>query len=65
MTNRYAIIVAGVVENVVLWDGESMCDEIPEDAIQLPANSPVGPGYAYEGGNFVAPPDPPPFPNLP
>ncbi|MGR9579932.1 hypothetical protein [Pandoraea sputorum] len=56
---RYAIVVAGIVENVVFWDGETECAAIPESAVELSENSPVGPGYTFGDGVFKAPPDPP------
>lgn len=57
---RYAIVDGGAVDNVVLWDGESPCLAIPESAIQLPDDSPVGPGWMYANGQFTAPPQPEP-----
>lgn len=55
---RYAIVEDGNVVNVVLWDGSAECDSIPEDAIELPDDSPVGPGYSFGSDGFVAPPAP-------
>ncbi|VVE68867.1 hypothetical protein PAN31117_03100 [Pandoraea anapnoica] len=54
--SRYAIIVDDVVVNVVIWDGETRCADIPEDAVELPESSAVAPGYTVESGVFVAPP---------
>lgn len=59
--NRYAIIENGVVVNVVLWDGQTQWAD-SQAAILLPAGSPVGPGYTYDGTNFTAPPPPPAYP---
>lgn len=54
MTN-YAVVANGVVENVIVWDGES---EYPNSSalINLTAHPEVGPGWAYDGANFTAPP---------
>jgi hypothetical protein len=60
---RYAILENNFVLNVVLWDGETECAAIPQTAVALPDDSPVGPGYTYDGTTFTAPPEPPnPFP---
>lgn len=53
---RYAILISGTVDNVVLWDGETECAAIPQTAIALQDDSPVGPGYVYDGATFTAPP---------
>lgn len=60
MSKRYAVIVDGKVDNVILWDGET---DWVEDAntIALADDSPIGPGYAYDGVNFVAPSPPPQY----
>ncbi|MCI3206574.1 MULTISPECIES: hypothetical protein [Pandoraea] len=60
MMKKYAIIENGAVVNVVLWDGETKCDAIPDDAVELPDGSAVSPGYAFDGANFIAPPAQPP-----
>lgn len=57
---RYAIVVGTIVENVVVWDGITICADIPSDAIRLPEGSPVSSGYSYENGKFTAPEPPPP-----
>ncbi len=54
--NTYAIVEAGLVVNIVAWDGNS--DWIPQDGTLvelLPAGSPVGIGYLFDGTNFNAP----------
>lgn len=56
---RYAIVVDTVVENVVVWDGVTICADITSDAIRLPDGSPVSSGYSYDNGTFT-PPEPPP-----
>jgi len=59
---RYAQIVGATVHGVYEYD------PLPEFApnivmIPLPADSPVQPGWRYEGGEFVAPePEPDPVP---
>ncbi|WP_372438637.1 hypothetical protein [Pandoraea sputorum] len=52
---RFAIVEGGVVVNVVLWDGEAECNEIPFDAVELPLDSPIGPGCTFDGKEFSAP----------
>lgn len=55
MAQRYAMIRGGVVENVVLWDGET--DWNPgADWTVTDCPSEVGPGWTYEGGEFIPPP---------
>lgn len=50
---RYAIVLDGVVDNVVIWDGQG---EIPGPvgsiAVQL-ADQPCGPGWIYDGIQFT------------
>ena len=53
---KFAIMNGSLVNNVVLWDGETECSAIPEQAIELPMQSPVSPGYKLVDGEFVAPP---------
>ncbi|UVA80472.1 hypothetical protein [Pandoraea commovens] len=56
MMKRYAIIENGTVVNVVLWDGQTECEAIPDGAVELTSDSPVAPGYTREDGSFIAPP---------
>jgi len=51
---RFAIIEGAAVTNVVVWDGESPCEDL-NGAIALDEGSAVGPGYAYANGEFHAP----------
>ncbi len=54
---RYAVVRDGVVENVVLWDGES--DWAPPEGSILVETAAAGPGDTYDGAKFrksVAPP---------
>ncbi len=62
--SRYAIVENGVVVNVVIWDGKTECAAIPDDAICLPSNSPVGPGFTFDGTAFAAPAPAPSIPSL-
>jgi len=55
MTNRYAIVENGVVSNVVLWDGETEWKPESGTANLLPNNSPVAPGYTFDGTTYIAP----------
>lgn len=56
MISTYAIVGNGIVTNVVLWDGESDWS-IPTGttANLLPAGSPVGVGYTFDGGVYIPP----------
>lgn len=52
----YAVIVNGVVVNVVVWDGGS--DWAPPSGtsvVALSESQGVGVGYTYSGGTFTAP----------
>lgn len=57
MSNRYAIISAGTVENVINWDGDTAQWRPPEGAVavRLADDAVVGPGYTYDGRDFTAP----------
>jgi hypothetical protein len=52
---RYAIVEAGLVINVVLWDGDIEAWSPPEgtEAIQCPDE--VGISWTYADGEWVAP----------
>lgn len=54
----YAVITAGRVTNVVKWDGNTENWQPPEDsqAVAIPDGVAAGVGWAYENGEFVAPP---------
>lgn len=57
MSNRYAVSVNGVVADVVLWDGVSPWTPPEGSTVTLlPDDSPVFPGYTFDGTNFTAPP---------
>lgn len=56
---NYALIEAGVVTNVIVWDGKSgWAPPAGVQAVAVPADVPVCPGYTYKGGKFAAPPAP-------
>ena len=60
MTNRYAIIRSGLVENMTRWDGES--DWTPPEGTQaILAPDSVGIGWSYDGTEWTVP-EPPPVP---
>jgi hypothetical protein len=56
--NRYAHIEDETVTNVSLWDGVTPWEPGCE-ILELPDDSPVGPGWTREVGEWVAPPLPP------
>lgn len=61
MTSRYAVVTSGVVTNVILWDGVSPWAPPVGSTVQLlPDDSPVFPGYTFDGTTFTAPPAPAP-----
>lgn len=53
--NRYAIVDAGTVVNVT-----RAAEPLGEDWIAIDSDSPVGPGWLYDGQDFHAPPTPAP-----
>lgn len=53
---RYAVVRDGVVENVVVWDGES--DWQPPEGTTLVLSDEAGPGDTHDGKTFT-PPEPP------
>jgi hypothetical protein len=59
---NYAYIEGGVVTNVIVWDGEDGWTP-PEGVtmVELPNDSSVGIGFAYDGATFT-PPAPPVVP---
>ena len=58
---RYAIVRDGVVENVILWDGDASTWQNPDgtSVIAISEGDPVAPSYTYDGSKFIAPPIPP------
>lgn len=57
MSKRYAIVDGSTVVNVVMWDGDASKWQPPENmtANLLPDDSPVGPGYSFDGSKYEAP----------
>jgi len=55
--NTYAIVESGVVNNVVLWDGDTATWQPPAGAQAVLLSSPAQAmiGYIYTGTNFSAP----------
>lgn len=51
---RYAIVTAGVVENIVEWDGGEGWSP-PEGSVAVAAVGPVSIGWAYDGEEFAPP----------
>ncbi|CAB3720242.1 hypothetical protein LMG22037_04702 [Paraburkholderia phenoliruptrix] len=59
--NSYAIVENGVVSNVILWDGQTEWTPPPGSTVMKLADGiECGPGYTFDGTNFIAPPAPPP-----
>lgn len=55
--SRYAVIRNSLVVNVIHWDGNSDWQAPDDHAIQVVADDAVcGPGYSFDGTNFVEPP---------
>lgn len=54
---RYAIVRDGIVENVIVWDGETPYS--PPEGTILVANENVGIGWSYDSatGEFIRPAD--------
>ncbi|MFZ4761268.1 MAG: hypothetical protein ACOYK8_00430 [Alphaproteobacteria bacterium] len=58
MVKRYAIFDdAGLVMNVVLWNGDNAIWQPPQgcSALELSDNDFVGIGFSYINGQFIAP----------
>ncbi len=56
---RYAIVIGGIVDNVVIWDGISAWS--PPDgsqAVQLDAGQACSIGWTYDGTTFAEPEEP-------
>jgi hypothetical protein len=51
---RHAIIVSGVVENVIEWDGKAEWQPpVGSTVVQLDDDQPCGPGWIYDGIQFT------------
>lgn len=55
MAERWAMIRAGVVENVCLWDGDLNTWQPPEGIEMQPATDECGIGWTWDGQAFAAP----------
>ena len=55
--SNYALIKNGVVENIVVWDGNG---DLFSDylVIKLNDDTVAAPGWSYDGKSFIAPPEP-------
>lgn len=53
MDNVYAVVDAGIVINMAIWDGES--DWTPESGVALLTNGLVCIGWRYSNGEFTPP----------
>lgn len=56
MNNSYAVVINGIVDNIVVWDGET--DWKPNEGEVVPISGSVSIGWNYENGNFTPPPEP-------
>lgn len=57
MMSNYALIKNGVVENIVVWDGNG---DLFSDyqVVELSDDTMAAPGWSYDGKSFIAPPEP-------
>ncbi len=56
---RWAIVIGGVVDNVVLWDGSaSWAPPAGSDAVALADGQACGIGWTYDGTTFAEPEEP-------
>lgn len=62
---RYAMVDgAGLITNVVLWDGNEQTWQPPAGTTMVAdPNSEAMPGGTYKDGTFSPPPEPPPDPD--
>ncbi len=56
MSDVYAVVVSGVVSNVVLWDGSN--EWVPEIGVAIRADDCVAIGWLHDGSTFISPPEP-------
>jgi len=52
METFYAVVVDGIVENVVAWDGVSEWDQPTGDIVLIPEGEVANVGLGYSGGVF-------------
>lgn len=55
MIKKYALVLGGVVKNIVLWDEDDKSWSLPEGHAAVVAGDEVGIGWTRVGGVFVAP----------
>lgn len=55
--NNYAIVADGVVENIVVWNGDTSVWQPPEGsiAVRLSPTDAISIGYTYDGTKFSPP----------
>lgn len=56
MSNKYAVVVNGIVTNTVVWDGKN--DWKPTEGDAVPLSGDAGIGWGYSEGTFSPPPEP-------
>ena len=52
---RYAMIKDGIVQNISLWDGDTIKWQPPEDMLVIPAPDHSGVGWSYGGAVWTEP----------
>ncbi|MBC3230768.1 hypothetical protein [Serratia fonticola] len=55
---KYCLIQDGNVINVVIWDGITPVDFGDVEVLEVNDETYVGPGFTFDGVNFLAPPPP-------
>lgn len=55
MVPKWSVVKEGVVRNVIIWDGQEPI-QVEGELIAVEEDCPVGPGWTYENGEWVAPP---------
>jgi hypothetical protein len=53
--SRYALVAAGVVVNVILWDGNADTWSPPDGTTAVECPDEAGIGWTYADGNWSAP----------
>ncbi|MCX9322017.1 tail fiber assembly protein [Escherichia coli] len=58
--SKFAVIQAGVVSNIIMWDGEdsTFTKAIDGGLIAIPTGTLAGIGWSYDGKTFTPPPEP-------
>ncbi len=56
MNNSYAVVINGIVDNIVVWDGEN--DWRPSEGEVVPISGSASIGWSYSNGTFTHPPEP-------